>query len=440
VNILFIMSDTFRRDHLGCYGNTCIHTPHLDQFAEMCVQFDNCYNASFPTMPNRADLLTGKFTFTYLGWNPLPRDERILSDLLAKAGYATVAVADPPFFIRNGYGYDRGFRDFTWIPGQHELMAGPRVMYERRYEEDHFAPQTLAAAERRLEYYYKDKFFLYVDTWDPHEPWNPPSWYVEPYYPGYDGREVEPCYWDWREAGVEEEDLKIAHACYCGEITMVDRWVGHLLEKVKAMGLWEDTAIVFTSDHGYFFGEHGFFGKAREMDGGWVQSPLYRELTRLPLLIYVPGVKPKRVKSLVSAVDIMPTLLELAGVQIPETVQGRSFVPLIKGEKNSFRDFVVSSFPLYNAGDRSRMVDGGLRPVGEPHFSAVTTSRWTFLYSTEAYPAQLYDIERDPKESKNVIEQNWAVAEDLHRKFVQVLEEAGTDEEYLAPRRRLARL
>ena len=181
MNILFIMSDTFRRDHLGCYGNTYIHTPHLDQFAEMCVQFDNCYNTSFPTMPNRADLFTGKFTFTYLGWNPLPRDERIISDLLAKAGYATVAVADPPFFIRNGYGYDRGFRDFTWIPGQHELMAGPRVMYERRYEEDYFAPQTMAAAERRLEYYYRDKFFLYVDTWDPHEPWNPPSWYVEPY-------------------------------------------------------------------------------------------------------------------------------------------------------------------------------------------------------------------------------------------------------------------
>lgn len=447
MNIILIVSDTFRQDHLGCYGNKKIRTPHLDRFAEQCVQFDNCYHASFPTMPHRADLFTGKFTFTYLDWNPLPVEEKILSELLKKAGYTTLAAVDTPFFLRNGYGYDRGFKEFSWIMGQHGGREGRRMNYERRYEEDYCAPKTISAAEKLLEYYYKEKFFLYVDTWDPHEPWDPPSWYVEPYYSAYDGRVVDPCYWDWREKGLKAEDIKIAHACYCGEITMVDHWVGRFLDKVKAMGLWEDAAIIFTSDHGYYFGEHRFFGKGRvKRDEAtiakygkqvWVQSPLYQEITRVPLLIHIPGVKPRREKALVSSVDLMPTILELAGVEIPETVQSKSMVPLIKGEKDNFRDFVVSSFPLYNPGEECRIVDDELRSIAEPHFSTITTDKWTFLYSTETTPAQLYNIEHDAKECHNVIQQNWSVAKDLHQKFVQLLEEVGTDELYLSTRRRL---
>jgi len=107
MNLIVIVSDTLRRDHLGCYGNKNIRTPNLDQFAEECVQFDSCYAASFPTMPMRADLFTGKFTFSYLKWEPLPRDEKVLAQILGKAGYATLGIVDIPFFTRNGYGYYR---------------------------------------------------------------------------------------------------------------------------------------------------------------------------------------------------------------------------------------------------------------------------------------------------------------------------------------------
>ncbi len=437
MNVMVIVSDTFRQDHLGCYGNKSIHTPHLDQFAEECIQFDNCYATSFPTMPMRADLFTGKFTFSYLGWQPLPSEEKVLAEILAKAGYTTLGCVDTPFFVKNGYGYDRGFKDYSWILGQYEER--PRIDYQRRYEEDHCAPKTMTAAEKYLEYYYKNKFFLYVDTWDPHEPWDPPSWYVEPYYPGYDGRVVQPCYWDWKEKGLKEEDIKVAHACYCGEITMVDHWVGRLLDKVKSMDLLKNTAIVFTSDHGFYFGEHGYFGKTRHSGRRSYQSPLYREITRIPLLIYVPGMKPKKVKAQVSLVDIMPTLLELARLEIPETVQGKSLVPLLEGKRDSFRDFVVTSPPLYNPGESSKIVDDWLRTVEKPHFSTITTPKWTFLYSTENSPAQLYDIENDPEESENVIAENWQVAQDLHQRFVKLLEKVDTSEHHLASRRRLCR-
>ena len=104
MNVVLIVSDTFRRDHVGCYGNQWIRTPHLDRFAQGTVIFDNAFAASFPTVPARADLMTGRHTFSYLGWSPLPRTETTLAGLMTNAGYRTFGVADTPFVMRHGYG------------------------------------------------------------------------------------------------------------------------------------------------------------------------------------------------------------------------------------------------------------------------------------------------------------------------------------------------
>ena len=440
MNIIVIVSDTFRRDHLGCYGNKNIRTPNLDKFSQSCIKFNNCYATSFPTMPMRADLFTGKFTFTYLGWGPLPREETTLAEILRKAGYTTAAVVDTPFFVRKGYGYDRGFEDYVQIPGQ-ESDHRTRINSERRYEEDFCAPKTMTTAEKRLEYYRNRKFFLYIDTWDPHEPWDPPPWYVESYYPSYDGRIVRPPYWEWRERGLAEEDVKIAHACYCGEISMVDHWVGHLLNKVKSLGRWDDTVILFTSDHGFYFGEHGYLGKTKENDARtfWARSPLYQEITRVPLLVYIPGVEPRETEAMVSLSDLMPTILELAQVESPKTVQAQSFVPVLKGEKDSFRDFVVTSVPLYNPGEVTKIVDDWERKIEEFQPSTITTQKWTLLYAAENCLTELYDILRDPNQSQNVLSENWEIAKDLHQKFIAFLEQVGTSEHNLVHRRRLSK-
>ena len=217
-NVVLVVSDTLRRDHLGCYGNRWIRTPSLDRFAEGAVVFDHAYEASFPTMPTRADLFTGNLTLTYMGWEPLGPDETTLAQLLREAGLYTMAVADTPFYVREGMDYDRGFTHFRWMPGQEAqyLPCPPK----RRGEMDYCAPRTFAAAEEWLEHNYKERFFLLVDTWDPHEPWNPPPHYVDPYLPDYDGRVVEPVYGKWR-GRVSERDLKVARACYAAEITMV---------------------------------------------------------------------------------------------------------------------------------------------------------------------------------------------------------------------------
>jgi arylsulfatase A-like enzyme len=449
MNFILIISDTFRRDHLGCYGNPWIHTPHLDRLAERSIVFDRYYAASFPTVPNRADVLTGRYNFTYLGWQPLPRSEITLPQILSAAGYSTMGIADTPFYMRNGYGYDRGFADFDFVRGQlYWAPAREDVIYGRRYEMDYFSPTTMAKAEQWLERHYKERFFLLIDTWDPHEPWDPPDYYAA-LYPGYDGQPAHwPCYWDWEEAGLAEKDVKRAHAAYCGEITMVDRWVGRLLERVESLGLMEDTTIIFTSDHGHYFGEHGLFGKAMQKDehgfntdtfapGQWYRSPLFDELTRVPLLISLPQRDPTRIDALVTPPDLMPTILELAGVEVPEVVQGFSLVPLLHRDLERVRDFVVTSWPLYNPGQKIRVVDDNERGVVEPLPSAITDGEWTLHYAIEGDPVERYHTASDPGQLENTFRKNESIAKDLHARFVEFLESMGTEDGRIAPRRRL---
>lgn len=434
---------------MGCYNNPWIRTPHLDRLAAQSIVFDSCYAASFPTVPHRADVLTGRYNFTYLGWAPLPQSEITLPQILAAAGYSTMGIVDTPFYMRNGYGYDRGFADFVFIRGQNYMApTWEDVIHARRYEEDCFAPTTMAKAEQWLERHYDERFFLLVDVWDPHEPWDPPAYYAT-LYPGYDGRPAHwPCYWDWEEAGLEEADVRRAHAHYCGEITMVDRSVGRLIERLESLGIMEDTAIIFTSDHGHYFGEHGLFGKAMQRDehgfnldtfapGRWYRSPLYDEVARVPLLIYLPQVEPARVGSLASAPDLMPTILDLAGVEVPDYVQGSSLVPLLRGDEERIHDFVVTSWPLYNPGQKIRVVDDLHRRVMEPLPSTITDGEWTLLYAVEGEPVELYHTASDPRQQEDVFGQNEPIARDLHGKFVKFLEEMGTEEGHITPRRRL---
>ena len=273
MNVIWIVADTFRRDHLGAYGNLTIRTPSLDALAARSVRFDAHYSAGFPTMPTRADHQTGRWTMSFMGWEALPAGVTTLAEILAERGLHTAASVDTPYYLRDGMNYDRGFQSFffnrgqdtMWSlipqPGYHNESLDVRAAWHN--ESDRNAPRTFMTAIQWLEHHYKEDFFLYVDTWDPHEPWDAPSYYTEQYWPGYDGELVLPVYGNWHDVpGYAEETLKKGHATYCGEITMVDTWVGFLLKSVENMGLMDKTAIIFTTDHGFYFGEHGgLFGK-----------------------------------------------------------------------------------------------------------------------------------------------------------------------------------
>ncbi len=459
-NVLVIVSDTFRRDHLGIYGNREIQTPYLGAFARSSVVFDQHRLSSFPTMPARADLLTGTFACTFMGWEPLPAHLPTLPGLLSEAGYLTMGVVDTPYFIRGGFGYDRGFDDFIWVRGQgDDTRPRERSDYRStwREESDRLVARTVTEAEKWLERHYKEQFFLYVDTWDPHEPWDAPEYYTEQYLPGYDGRQLYPAYAKWKEAGLAEEDVRLAHATYCGEVTMVDFWMGRLLAKLDVLGLRENTAVFFLSDHGFYFGEHGYLGKAEWINDNYAavsedavvpewlteswlltvaSSPLYGEITRVPLIARVPGMEPGRRQAMTTAPDLAPTVLDLAGIETPPTVQGWSFADVIRGVRDEHRPFVISSWPLYFAeGEFTSAVDGRTRRIASYMPITVTTRKRSLILGGPAQLPELYDLTNDPRELSDVWASNVEEGAALGETALSFLEQQGTPEKYLKPRR-----
>lgn len=456
MNVLWIIADTFRADHLGAYGNQWIRTPHLDALASRSVRFDAHHIAGFPTMSARADFLTGRWTMSFMGWGPLGPSVVTLAEILRDRGKHTAAVVDTPFYVRGDMNYDRGFESFIFIPGQQPVAQRHHEHHDFvarwRTEADRFVARTMAAAADWLELHYDEDFFLLVDTWDPHEPWNAPDHFTKLYLPDFDGEDVRPVYGDWHAVpGFTEEKLRKGHAAYCGEITLVDTWIGYLLRKLENTGIADRTIVVFTSDHGFYFGEHGgLFGKtswARRADGTLQShadadrmfdfSPLYREVALAPLLIAVPGGRVGAYGGLTSAVDIMPTVLELLDLPIPAWVEGRSLGPALRDANAPGREFVVSSHPFANEMDRSRAVFDITQRLLVGTVTTVTADHWALVYSHLPGRSELYDLRADPKQERNVIGSNDAIARDLHARFVEFMSATRVPPHLLDPRREL---
>jgi len=470
VNFIVIVSDTFRRDHLGCYGNTWISTPHLDRFAEKSIVFERAYAASFQTVPNRHDLMTGRYTFTYSQWAPLPRDEVVLAEELGKAGYASMMILDTPHITENGYYFDRGFTGWEWIRGQEtdrwrtapaypdvpcdksKLRSPDRIVnvhqrnvHWRRYEKDTFVARTMSEAGLWLERNYRqhENFFLYVDTFDPHEPWDAPEWYVKKYDdPAYDGPDVTyPLYGP--SDYLTDAELQHCRALYAGEATLVDRWVGRLLERIEDMGLFDDTVVVFTTDHGFYHGEHGLIGKSYITPEESRYVPLYEEVAHIPLIVHCPGAESRRESVIVQPVDLMPTFLDLAGVPRADGYDGVSIAPLLRGESMHTRDFAVTSPTVIHRGA------GGCRIT-------VSTDEWAYICAPSTkeqgeildravdghakrekmglqVPSELYHLASDPQQKNDVIEQHPDIAQDLRGRLVAWLESVGTAQEFVDP-------
>ncbi len=431
MNFIVIMCDTMRPDHLGSYGNDWIKTPNLDAFARDATLFERAYCASWPTIPNRTDLFTGRFGEPLHPWNPLSREALTLPQMMRDSGYVSQLILDTPHMINNGFGFDRPFHSWWMIRGNevdrfnsdHLPLHIPhprnrllpnlearqaqylRNTIGRKTEKDYFAPQVFSAAIDWLDRnYLHDKFFLWVDSFDPHEPWDPPKHYVDLYDPGFKGEAPTNFF---NDANITPRELKHICACYAGEVTMVDRWIGLLLQKLEQLQIADDTVVFITSDHGTGLGDHGRLSK---------RAPIYEEVARIVWLMRIPGLAGgKRIKALVQPPDLMPTFLDLAGLQIPDFVQGRSLLPLIKGKKRSLRTLAVTGSA------------GAHRTAG----LTLTTRKWALIHPPCRELWQLYDLQNDPRQKNNVVAKHKQVAEDLHKKLVRWLAQHQAPEEML---------
>ncbi|MGB3713491.1 MAG: sulfatase-like hydrolase/transferase [Candidatus Promineifilaceae bacterium] len=437
LNFIVVMCDTWRFDHVGIFGNNWIQTPNVDAFAGQSQVFNRVYAGGFPTVLNRAELFTGRYMYTEMDWEDLPEGEIVTATVMNEAGYTTGAVFDNWHLKDEGFYFDRGFSSWEWIRGQERdrfranplhptLPADPskfrggaepveqylRNVSGRTGEADYLVAQTIQAAiewlRRNTTY---GPFYLHIDSFDPHEPWDPPQTYVDLYNPGYEGEEViYPAYAppDY----LTPEELEHVRALYAGEITMVDHWFGILLAELDNLGLSHNTVVIFTSDHGFLLGEHNAVGKAWSHLGHYEAYPLYQELNHIPLMIRVPGLAPAQLEPLAQPADIMPTILDMAGASDPGTMHGYSLLPYMNGQSGSPRQIAVSS--------RSLVASLSSKPR-----ATVTDGEWTLLDGSAHAPSELYYLLTDPLQLDNLIDSQCGIAQDLHNQLISHWQEIG---------------
>lgn len=422
--------------------------------------FENAYAEGCPTIPTRRALLTGRYTLPFRGWGPLLPEDLSIPDILWSQSIYSALITDTAPMHMPGYGYERGFDFVRYFRGQqfdHFFRHDPLSIDVDRYhkpacdpehpnreipashhardelfdylpqrqfwltDEHQMAARVCKAAMDYLEGVDRGRpFLLWLDCFDPHEPWDPPSvWDPNlkcPYDPDYDGREIinpVPTYADWYLTDREAHHIRML---YAEKVTMVDKWLGRVIDKLKDLDLYDDSLIVFISDHGQPLGNglhgHGIIRKCRP----WP----YEELSHIPLIIRHPDLPRARVSSFVQTVDIAPTVLDFLGLADKTgSMHGRSLLPVMKGETDRVRDFAVTGYHNFSwsivTEDWSyinwldhKEVSDPIKVMSMYGFTRVAenTEIWTCTPGSVAETPkgnELYDRRRDPFQQDNLL-------------------------------------
>jgi arylsulfatase A-like enzyme len=411
-NILFIMSDDHAAHAVSAYGSKINQTPQIDRIARDGMRFANCFAVNSICTPSRAAILTGKYS--HLNgvpvFNRFDGSQPTLAKYLQAAGYHTGMIGKWHLFSD-----PTGFDYWNILPGQGAYQDPVLIeMGERKkhqgYVTDLITDFSIAFLKNRP----RDKpFFLMCHHKAPHRPWQPDANHAHV----YDAIDIpEPATFndDYRtrsdaareatmriDRDLTRTDLKqdppaeLSGAAlkrwkyqryikdYLACIASVDENVGRLLDYLGQNGLAENTIVIYTSDQGFFLGDHDWFDKRF----------MYEESLRMPFLIRYPGhIKPGTVtESMILNVDFAPTLMEFAGLKIPADIQGRSFVPVSRGETP--KDWRTAMYYRYYHYPQDHRV--------QPHYG-LRTERYKLIYFNKIDQWELFDLRQDPRELNNV--------------------------------------
>ena len=455
-NIILINSDTYRYDNLFDRAAMPVHTPHLDKFSERAVSFSHFYTGSFPTIPERTDLISGRYAWPWYPWQMLDEDNR-MPTMLNQYGYVTQLICDCPHLFN--FGFQRVFNAAYQVRGQEgdspllhmndpieEVMPRKKTRsghhfqdknlvdlhrWTNRYyrcEDDCFPPRTAGHAVRWLEENDQSRpFLLWVDFFDPHEPWDPPEYMVKKYDDVYSG--IPMLHPNYGEAtDYTKAELRNLRAHYCAEAELVDRWVGRIFQKLDDLDLWQNSIVIFTTDHGMSLGEHNRTGKSNINDNDKRRWPLYPEVANIPFLIAAPGIEGGcTVDLLAQPADILPTLLNLNGLDVtpPDPFHGKSFAHVLIGEKQTpLREFAICG--CYLRQRDGAVSDTAVTPV-------LYTDRWAYVPIGPDSQRELYDLQNDPYAEQNIAATHPEKVEQLHKCLVDWLRQIDAPEQALRP-------
>ncbi|HEY3236893.1 MAG TPA: sulfatase [Polyangiaceae bacterium] len=351
MKLIQVMYDSLNRHMLRPYGCDWTETPNFQRVSERCATFDHCYIGSMPCMPARRELHTGRHNFLHRSWGPLEPFDDSTPELLKRSGVYTHLVSDHYHYWEDGGAtYHQRYNTWEIVRGQEGDLwkgevadpASPEHLGQlhrqdwinRKYmqaEEKTCQARTFRLGLEFLrENHREDKWFLQIETFDPHEPFfTLPLWKAR--YP----HEYTGPHFDWpRYERVTESPDAVRHLRYeyAALLTQCDHYLGTVLDAMDELGLWEDTMLIVNTDHGFLLSEHDWWAKCR--------MPFYNEIANIPLFVWDPRSRARGVrrKSLVQTIDLPATMLEYFGVERPKDMQG---APL--------RDAIASDSPVRQA-------------------------------------------------------------------------------------------
>jgi arylsulfatase A-like enzyme len=470
---IMLLFDTLIRKHLPMYGGQEIETPNMDRLAKRSVRFNQHWVGSAPCIPARRDIFTGRLEFLERSWGPLEPYDVILQEQLKKSNLFTHMVTDHyHYFASSGGQYVQSFDSWDFIRGQESDCWISRAIKQTRaypgepdYEKltskagKHGMPADFGVhmsqyefnKEAFVKYGYplertidgacewlaqnkgRDDYFLMVECFNPHEPFDVPERYAQAVGKNPEGRDFKwPSYAKVTEPDEAVEKLRLN---YLSSVLFTDENLGRLLDVFDRQNVWEDTLVIFTTDHGHMLGEHGYTGKN--------VMPMFNEISRIPCLIHFPGDESTgdAIDAITQNIDLYPTLMDYFGIRMEHAVHGRSLIPLVKKEKGRIRNHALfgvfganvnmtdgkhvymrahqnrDNKPLYNYTaspysyvhgmsdeERSKIVTGQfLRQTGMQVYKIPVERIWfheKFLeYCGEN---RLYDIEKDERQDQNL--------------------------------------
>jgi len=379
-NVCVVLLDSLNRHMLGSYGGDEFDTPNLDRFAARATRFTNHVTGSLPCMPARHDILCGALDFLWKPWGSIEIWEEPITRVLSGAGVTTFLATDHPHLFESGgenyhvdfsgWEYVRGHEGDLWRTHPDPSWVGTPALparsggwffqqqygidrlergYDRsrtffRDEEDYPGPRTMRETERFLRDAtpHHDRWFVFVDEFDPHEPFDTPEPWASRYQDGPWNEEwiIWPPYAHGvLSAGLmTEAERRHVRANYGSKLSMIDHWFGRVLDVFDERDLWGDTALIVCTDHGHYLGE--------ERDGrdvwGKPNVPHYEPLGHTPLLIHWPGVEGGgECTALTTNVDLFATIADAFDADVRQTTHGRSLVPLLTGEVEAVREWAL---------------------------------------------------------------------------------------------------
>jgi arylsulfatase A-like enzyme len=398
--VVVALLDSLNRHLLAAYGGDEFDTPNLDRVASSSVVFDRHVVGSLPCMPARHDLLVGSLDFLWRPWGSIEIWEEAITTELRRRGVPSVLVSDHPHLFETGgenyhcdfeaWDYVRGHENDPWrtrpdpswvgtpalpaavAPGRRHRYDESRTWF--RDEADFPGPRTMRAAADwlRRDAPHHDEFLLVIDEFDPHEPFDTPEPWASRYDPDWTGERLiwPPYAVDAIARGVlTEREAAHVRANYGAKLSMIDHWLGEVLDAVDALG--DDVVLVLCTDHGHYLGEHDTFGKPG--------APVWNALGHLPLMVRWPGVAPHRCAALTTTVDLHATLCDVFDVSPSHRTHGRSLRPLLEGTADSIRDHALGGYwgrHVYVTDSARRY---GRSATGDAFPLAMWSNRWSTM-------------------------------------------------------------